>query len=326
MKRIFTLLFTILVLSNAAFSREVKDLRKKAVEKIDFVGQYLLDRQLKGIDTSFIKVPDQQFTARLFADFSFSSFQIKGVFGEENYLTKLNSPFIFKQGIGLSWRGLTLAFSMDLLRKPKNFFNIGLRSYGRKLAFEVAYKSDKNFYGTQTIGDIVTDMPAESLTHKALTSDFFYIFNGDRFSYPAVFNQNSLQRRSAGSIIAALSMNYFNTKSIDAATLSFGGFTMGIGAGYGYNYVHGNWTFHASVIPTIVLLDSSNITVNGTKLRPSYQFFHFITTGNIALIYNRRQFFSAFRISLHDCGAGNTKLLKINYFRLNGRISVGWRF
>ena len=308
MKRLFSLIIVLFSWSILAYSGEKKD-----------------------IDTTFVRVPEQHRVVKGFLDFSGSAILFKGAYDDKDFSTDLRSPFLVKQGVSFTWRFLTLSVGFNLFNKPKNYFTIGLNSYGKKFAFELGFKVDKNFKGTQTFGGVTMDIPSESLRHTALTADMYYIFNGDHFSYPAAFNQSRIQRKSSGSAIAAASANFFRTRTLgNNADLPhdayFGGSTWGIGVGYGYNLVAGNWLFHISAIPTLVILDSSKLVVDKEKTKAGLQFPHFISTGNLAIVYNRNQFFAALRGTIHNCTAGNSNSMLVNYIRVNGTLCVGWRF
>ncbi len=294
---------------------------------------------MKDIDTTFIQVPKQHASVKGFLDFSGSTIQLKGSYEDKDFFTDIRSPFLLKQGVSFNWRFITLSVGFNLLKKPKNYFTIGLNSYGKKFAFELGFKVDRNFKGTQTFDGVTIDIPAESLRHTALTADVYYIFNGDHFSYPAAFGQSRIQRKSSGSAIAAASANFFRTrtnkngvpfdKNADFAVpddMYFGGSTWSIGVGYGYNLVVGNMLFHASAIPTLVFLDSSKLVMDKEQIKAGLQFPHFITTGNLAIVYNRNRFFAALRGTIHHCTAGNSKSVQANYLRYNGTLCVGWRF
>jgi hypothetical protein len=332
MKKYLVLLILLFSWSFTAFSVEPRGfLNNRVRRRLNMVGAYMMERQYKGIDTNYIQVPDKNWAVRGFTDFSGYSIRGNGVFEGRDYSVDLHTPFIVKQGFGVTWRSITVAASFDLIGNPKNHFTVGLNSRGRKLGYEILYKRDKNYSGTQTFDGVVTKFPVGSLNQMSLTADVCYVFNGEHFSYPAVFNQNRIQRRSAGSVIAAVSANLFGTRSLlltgnGSTPLSFGGFTMGIGAGYGYNFVAGRWTFHVSCIPSLVIIDRNRIALDGVEQRLNYQIFHFITTGNVAVVYNHRQFFASLRVFFHNCTTGNAKELKINYRRINGRLGLGWRF
>lgn len=310
-KRLSVFILVLFSWSVSAYSRESTD------------GLY------KGLDTTFVRIPKQHASVKAFLDFSGNAILAKGSYEDTDFNTDLRSPFLVKQGVALTWRSITLSLGFNLFNKPKNYFKVGLNSYGRKFAFELGFKVDKNFHGTQTFDGIKTEIPSESLRHAAFTADLYYIFNGNRFSYPAAFGQSRIQRKSSGSFILAASSNFFRTRTLkndDNYDFWFGGITMGIGGGYGYNLVAGNWLFHASVIPTLVIIDSNKLTVDKEKTKISYQFPHFITTANLSIVYNHNKFFTALRGTFHNCTTGNNNSLKVNYIRVNGALCVGWRF
>ena len=284
----------------------------------------------KGVDTTYIHIPRNFLVLRTYTQFASNTILSKGVIGEQDYEASLSNPFVLKQGFSVTLGFITLSANFNILDKPKNSFSFGLNSYGKKFAYEISFRTDKNFSGSQTWGGATTDFAPKSLNHMALTSDFYYIFNGNKFSYPAVFSQTRVQRKSAGSVIAALSANLIGTRTIEEVNgvrpLSFGGFTLGIGMGYGFNLVAGRWTFHASAIPAVVLVDVNSITLNGEKTKLSQQLIHFIGTGNLAILFNHNHFFAGLRGTFHGCSAGSAKIVQTHYLRANAQLCLGWRF
>ena len=334
MKKVVTMVFLLATWLHASAQvfETVKETAHKVAETASVVDGVLDERQHKGLNEEYVVVPDERWAAKLFTDFYWNAISLQGKFEDEPFKASLYTPLQVKEGIALSWRGLTLSFSIQPFGKYKNSLSAGINSYGRKFAFELNFKYDANFSGKAVSDDEEILIPKGSVNHTAFTNDVYYIFNGERFSYPAVFNQTRIQKRSAGSAIAALSMNIMTTKALHSSdfpypTMQLRGFNLGIGAGYGYNWVLGEWTLHASLIPTLVLIDSSSLLIGSEKEKLRYQFGHFITTGNVAVVYNHNRFFAGFRTVVHNCTIGNkNEAAMADYFRVHARLSAGFRF
>jgi hypothetical protein len=123
----------------------------------------------------------------------------------------------------------------------------------------------------------------------------YYTFNHRRLSYPAAFTQSYIQRRSAGSWLAGFSYQGGSIKTTDelkqrnpnapVTRIYLGHF--GIGGGYGYNWVLGNrWLLHFSMLPTFVVYNRNNMTVNDERKHAQYMRFNMIFNERAAIVYN----------------------------------------
>ena len=120
------------------------------------------------------------------------------------------------------------------------------------------------------------------------------VFNHRRFSYSAAFTQSYIQRRSAGSWLAGISYQGGSIKTTEAliernpnapdTRIYIGHF--GIGGGYGYNWVLGKkWLLHFSMLPTFVVYNRNNFTVNGERKKAQRMRFNMIFNERAAVVY-----------------------------------------
>ena len=123
----------------------------------------------------------------------------------------------------------------------------------------------------------------------------YYTFNHRRFSYPAAFNQSYIQHRSAGSWLAGFSYqggiietsDELKARSSTAPDISIDVGHVGIGGGYGYNWVLGKgWLIHFSMMPTFVVFNRNNMTVNGEQKKAKRMRFNMMFNERAAIVRN----------------------------------------
>ena len=129
---------------------------------------------------------------------------------------------------------------------------------------------------------------------KMLNLAAYYVFNHRRFSYPAAFTQSYLQRRSAGSWLAGLSYQGGSIETTDALkdrntlapdTRIYIGH-VGIGGGYAYNWVPGKkWLLHFTMLPTIVVYNRNNLTINDERRNAGHMRFNMIFNERLAIVH-----------------------------------------
>ena len=187
------------------------------------------------------------------------------------------------------------------------------------------------------------------MTLLASNLNLFFSFN-PRFSYAAAMKQAKIQRRSAGSFIAAASWTVWDVLDagpdiiskqtsietfLNVTNVMYNRFS--IGAGYGYNLVLGqaHWLLHASLIPMWTFYDSTRIRTDGASTRYSRPagrigvtgtaragiYYRWTSRWSVGLsgIVNQMSSSSSFRIKPE----GYTRFAAQDW---QARLSVGFRF
>jgi hypothetical protein len=138
-------------------------------------------------------------------------------------------------------------------------------------------------------------MESGDLSLKVVNLAGYYTFNHRRFSFPAAFNQSYIQRRSAGSWLAGISYQggiiettgELKARKPDAPDINIDVGHIGIGGGYGYNWVLGKrWLLHLSMLPTFVVYNRNKMTVNGECKEAKRMRFNMIFNERAAIVYN----------------------------------------
>lgn len=127
-----------------------------------------------------------------------------------------------KIGAYFGWRWIFLGWAVDAewlygkKSKKKRGTEFDLSLYSSKVGIDLFYRNTGNDYKIDRISGFSDKIPSDysedfnGLKVKMKGLNLYYIFNNRRFSYPAAFSQSTNQRRSAGSLIAGLSVSAHN--------------------------------------------------------------------------------------------------------------------
>ena len=176
-----------------------------------------------------------------------------------------------------------------------NDYELNLNCYRRNFGFDIIYQDAKNFTGWYDLEDAERfEFPDGMLKVKTLNMNAYYAFNNRRFAYPAAFSQSYIQRRSAGSFLLAASamgqQAIFDMEQLPEMRLKMT--NIGIGGGYGYNYVPGEgWLLHLSLLPTFIVYSNASLTYGDNNASLKYRFPEFIVTGRTAAVRLWNKFF-----------------------------------
>ena len=140
------------------------------------------------------------------------------------------------------------------------------------------------------------------LSMKTLNLNAFYVFNSRRFSYPAAFSQTYIQRRSAGSFLLAFSGQGQLGKLKMEKNLDFKMMNIGLGAGYGYNFVPGK-----------------------ERVPMTYDFPEIIITGRGSVVRQWSNKFLGLSVVFTYTDIGKTENLTVNNNKWRIRTFFGWR-
>ena len=81
---------------------------------------------------------------------------------------------------------------------------------------------------------------------------------------------------------------------------------IGIGAGYGYNFVpHQGWLLHISALPTFIVYNNASMTFGGSQMDLKYHFPEVIITGRGAVVRQWGNKFLALTMVYNFTNIGN---------------------
>ena len=240
------------------------------------------------IDTAYITRPQTRWTVLGRFNLAGARVSAKGI-GEgmhfESEMTANNKSTV---SFGVSYLGLALNMALNPAKMLGKYhdYELTFRSYGKRMGFDVAYQDASNFKGWQVLDGVRTDFSTsgERFKLRTLNASAYYVFNPRHFSYSAAFAHSYLQRRSAGSFLLAASGQGQHGELKGDVPVRFKMTNIGIGGGYGYNYVPGSgWLLHISALPTFIVYTNTSLTMGGTRIPLDYHFPEVIITGRGAI-------------------------------------------
>ena len=281
------------------------------------------------VDTAYVVRPATNWTLTARLNMYATLLEMEGKQDGTPFTSKMQADYKTTFSVGVNYLGVAVSLSLNpakLLGKYKDF-EVNLSSYGRRWGFDVGYQDARNFTGWyQDEGEPRIELPPEVLTMKALNANAYYVLNHRRFSYPAAFSQSYIQRRSAGSFLLGLSGLHMQAETSGAFESLLKMTNIGLGAGYGYNWVPWrNWLFHLSVLPTLTVFSHTSLTVSDDHIPLDYHFPEVIVTSRAAIVRQFGNMFAGTRIVYHFTNIGDRDKLSLYHNKWHARLFVGLR-
>ena len=248
-------------------------------------------------DTNYVVRPQGRLTLKVRMNQTGNSIHAKGtvngLYSKANLSTSHKTTF----SLAAVYRGIGVGFAVNPAKWKGIYkdYEFNLNYYSNRLSLDLSYQRSESL-----AGDIKGDrgeqhLLDEDLKMKVLNVVGYYAFNHRRFSFPAAFTQSYIQRRSAGSWLAGISYQGGSIETTDklkernpnAPDVRIYLGHIGIGGGYGYNWVLGKkWLLHFSMLPTFVVFNRNNMTVNGVRKKAKHMRFNMIFNERVAVVRN----------------------------------------
>ena len=281
------------------------------------------------IDTAYIMRPKTKWTVTARMNVSGATIESEGMEEGRHFRSEIEANRKATLSVGVSYLGFTLSAALNPAKLIGKYhdYELNFNSYGRRFGFDIIYQDAKNFTGWyDSEGMERLYLPADMLKVKTLNVNAFYVFNSRRFSYPAAFSQSYIQRRSAGSfLLAASGMGQHATLDGEHAT-KLKMTNIGLGAGYGYNYVPGRgWLLHISALPTFIVYSNTSMTFSNDRVPLHYHFPEVIITSRGAIVRQWSNKFIGLSMVFNFTNIGNEESLAIHNTKWRVRTFFGLR-
>ena len=282
------------------------------------------------IDTTYIRRPNTKWTVKGRLNISGARLLMEGVQRDIAFKSRMKADYKSTLSMGVSYLGVTLSFALNpakLLGKY-NDFEFNLNSYSNRWGFDIIYQNAHNFTGWhKTKGQPRIDLPAEVLSLRSLNLNGYYAFNYRRFSYPAAFSQTYIQRRSSGSFLLGLSLQGQQAESKEFYESKLNSTNIGIGAGYGYNWVpNRRWLIHVSTLPTLIVYSKTLLRVSEDRVPFDYHFPEIIVIVRGAIIRQIHNMFAGLTMVYNFTSIGGRDQLLVDNGKWRARLIFGYRF
>ena len=247
-------------------------------------------------DTNYVVRPEGKVTLKVRLNQTGNAIHAKGTVNDIYSKADLETSHKTTVAVGATYRGLSLGLAVNpaKLRGAYKDYEFNFNYYSSRISLDASYQ-----HSSTLAGDVERNgtqrMESGDLNMNVLNLAGYYTFNHRHFSFPAAFNQSYIQRRSAGSWLAGFSYQGGRIKTTDElktrnpnapdVRIDVGHF--GIGGGYGYNLVLGTrWLLHFSMLPTVVVYNRNNFTVNGERKEAKRMRFNMIFNERVAIVRN----------------------------------------
>ena len=281
------------------------------------------------IDTAFVMRPQTKWSVVARLNVSGAKLETMGVTDGQEFHSELTADYKSTLSVGVSYLGFSLSAALNpakLMGKYRDF-ELNFNSYGKRFGYDIIFQDARNFTGWHDMeGMERIELPADMLSVRTLNLNAFYIFNGQRFSFPAAFSQSYIQRRSAGSFLVAMSgMGQHTTlKWEQEAKIKMT--NIGIGGGYGYNYVPSKgWLLHISATPTFIIYSNTSMTFGDSRVPLHYHFPEVIITGRGAVVHQWGNKFFGMSMVYNFTNIGNEENLALHNEKWRIRMFYGLR-
>ncbi len=286
-------------------------------------------------DTNYVVRPEGRLTLKLRLNQTGNSIHAKGTVNDIYSKADLQTSHKTTISLAAIYRGVSAGLTINpaKLKGAYKDYEFNLNYYSSKISIDASYQRSLTL-----AGDIERNgmqrLESGDIFMKVLNLAGYYTFNNRRFSYPAAFNQSYIQQRSAGSWLAGVSYqggsikttNELKEKNPNAPEVRIYTGHIGVGGGYGYNLVLGNkWLLHFSALPTFVVYNRNNFTVNGERKNAKRMRFNMLFNERVAIVRNfSPRFFAGVTLVMNNSVFDDDAVV-VNQNKWRARASLGIR-
>ena len=317
------------------FSKVVAQSRDQQLrERVDSV---LTERYYQTpYDTNYVVRPEGRLTLKVRLNQSGNDFHARGTVNDVYSRADLKTSHKTTFAVAAIYRGLSAGFAINPAKLGGFYkdYEMNLNYFSSRLSLDASYQRSTTLAGDIERGDNDSRLESGDVKLKVLNVVGYYVFNNRRFSYPAAFTQSYIQRRSAGSWLTGFSYQGGSIETTDAlkarnpdapdTRIYIGHF--GIGGGYGYNWVLGKkWLLHFSMLPTFVVYNRNNLTVNGERRKAQRTRFNMIFNERAAIVRNfSSHYFAGITLTMNN-SVFDDDIVVVNQNKWRARAFVGLR-
>ena len=272
-------------------------------------------------DTTYISPNYYNYTAMLQNTNYFQSFKFQGKDegGNVQSISTKPAPNV-KVGPYFGWRWIFLGYTFDVahpkaLGKSSEFsFSLYSSMLGCDLIFiknmgDYRLRKATGFENVEP--NDVRNLPFSGIDAKTFSFSAYYVFNHRHFSYPAAYNQSTVQRKSCGSLMlgAGYSKQVINfdykklpyiligntgeklNETLKFSEINYHYYYASIGYAYNWVFAH-DWLLGASVMPSIGVRKMKGEKINGNGVWMGLINFSTDVTSRAGIVWNNTQYFA----------------------------------
>lgn len=327
---IFTLILSVITTIEATAQTHDQQMRSK-------VDSVLAERYYKTpYDTNYVVRPEGKLTLKVRINQTGNDFHAKGTVNDIYSKADLSTNHKTTFSVAAIYRGIGIGMAINPA-KWKGFYKdyeFNLNYYSNRLSLDFSYQRSESLAGDIYRDDNLQQMQSGDITMKVANLAGYYTFNHRRFSFPAAFTQSFIQQRSAGSWLAGISYQGGSLKTSsglkernpNAPEVSIEIGHIGIGGGYGYNWVLGKkWLLHFSMLPTFVVYNRNKFTVNDERKHAKRMRFNMLFNERVAIVHNFSSRYFAGATLVMNNSVFDDNMVVVNQNKWRARAFFGMR-
>ncbi|MBP5570623.1 MAG: DUF4421 family protein [Prevotella sp.] len=248
-------------------------------------------------DTNYVVRPEGRLTLKVRMNQTGNSFHAKGTVNDIDSKADLKTGHKTTFALVAIYRGIGVGIAVNPAKWKGMYkdYEFNLNYYSSRISLDFSYQRSESLAGDISRDGNMSHLESGDVTLKVANVAGYYTFNHRRFSFPAAFTQSYIQRYSAGSWLAGFSYQGGSIKTNEslkkrnpnAPDVRVYVGHIGIGGGYGYNWVLGRkWLLHFSMLPTFVVYNRNNMTVNDERKKAEHIRFNMIFNERVAIVHN----------------------------------------
>jgi len=316
-----------------------------------------LRRTIRGfsyIDENYVEPQHYNWSVMFQGTYNYDYYRLSST-GDNRQTVKFAPAPTFKFGPYFGWRWIFAGYTFDIknvdVSDLKQEFDFSF--YAAQLGADIYYRRTGSDYKIRNV-DLGNDFEKESFEDLSFDGlsvgitgfNVYYIFNHQRFSYPAAFAQSTMQKISCGSWMVgfgymrnSLDFDYNKMQSVlqertsqkvelDSGLMfnSVKYYNINASVGYAYNWVFArNCLFCSSLSLALAYKNSRGETADRDKTGFDINNFNIDGIGRFALVYNNNRWYAGASAIVRAYNYRNSRFAANNIFG-NLNVYVGYNF
>ena len=287
-------------------------------------------------DTNYVVRPEGKLTLKVRINQTGNDFHAKGTVNDIYSKADLSTSHKTTFSIAGIYRGIGVGMAINPAKWKGIYkdYEFNLNYYSSSISLDFSYQRSESLAGDIHRGNNLQRLESGDIILKVVNLAGYYTFNHRRFSFPAAFTQSYIQRHSAGSWLAGISYqggsietsDELMAKNPNAPDVSIRIGHIGIGGGYGYNWVLGKkWLLHFSMLPTFVVYNRNKFIMNGERKEAKRMRFNMIFNERAAIVRNfSSRYFAGITLAMNN-SIFDDNVVVVNQNKWRARAFFGMR-
>lgn len=266
-------------------------------------------------DTLYMKPASKRLRLRASVEGYGTDLEIGGTVDDDEFSTELKSKSLYMLNLAAYYHGFSASISVNPLTftGDDKDFETYLDWYGNWFGIDVSYSSTNTFEGDLESGGHEASVGSNVVKQQLIILNGYFVWSGNKFSYPAALGPSWRQLKSAGSFMVGVGaigrkLEVKENEKLGSGKFDLMDLVITGGIGYGYNLVPGEgWLLHLSTLPQFVVYNYGRMKNNGDRNNITTNFPNLMVVGRISVTKYFGRYFAGLTstVSTYDIGDGD---------------------